>query len=216
MYANDNKGHFCAPTGTTPSWTNGLASARVDYVWSWVSPSSVRGGMLWPYVRSVAVFGCPNDPYFNGSSTSYGINTMLGTCAIVNGRLITDGPGTSPIPIMYTLGQIRHSERLFLFIETARIATRTQAFGAEIGGLYAPAVYPYIGVPSTYPPPGQLHFQGLGDQTPDGCTISFVDGHAIFWIYADDINTEWPNFDGPDYKQLAAWSGGAIPQGVTP
>ena len=47
-------------------------------------------------------------------------------------------------------------------------------------------------------------------------SVSFIDGHAIFWTYAADVrNEEYPTsgtvpagpMTGADQMQLAAWSG---------
>lgn len=53
-----------------------------------------------------------------------------------------------------------------------------------------------------------------------GESISFVDGHAIFfnydtWTAGPLIRTGDPNFQW-QAVQLAAWSGGPIPPGATP
>ena len=66
---------------------------------------------------------------------------------------------------------------------------------------------------------GRIHLDSQGH--PEGCTVSFVDGHAIFWTY-DHNTTVFANgssYLGPGSSnmfQFEAWSGGPIPPGFTP
>jgi len=68
--------------------------------------------------------------------------------------------------------------------------------------------------------PGQYHALGAAN----GTTISFADGHAIFWQYAnpagfrigkDRTNPVDKDAYRPDLLQLQAWSGGPVPPGMT-
>ena len=59
-----------------------------------------------------------------------------------------------------------------------------------------------------------------------GTTISFADGHVLFWQYVNPavLTTKTnglpggltPSSDMPDLIQLEAWSGGPIPPNVVP
>jgi len=214
LYATENKGRFSLAEGVS----NG--TSRIDFG----SLSNAAGapgqaafdittGKLWPYIKTKEVYVCPDDTQSfltrgaNGSMVptgfSYGQNTLLG--GDLSSAHFHFGVGK-----LYTLGQIKHSERTMLMIET--------------GG--ANTIYHYQCTPTFYKD-GKLigdflfakHHATSG--RPLGCSVSFVDGHAIFWNYGTDVRTEdgpLATFPvGPDLMQLAAWSGaGQIPPGVTP
>ena len=65
-----------------------------------------------------------------------------------------------------------------------------------------------------------------GNASAEGTAISFADGHAIFWVYADprtgslaELESTGQLVNGfmansPDVYQLEAWSGGPVPKGA--
>lgn len=194
MYASDNKGHICnsetqaLPPHDPNSWlvwynpdpaanakqqlgTNGantfntfhLAGYRdpqPDWFWSWigagVSSFTTQGGKLWPYIKDSRVYLCPEDPGWR--MVSYQINGMLA--------------GEVGYPRTFlNFSEIRHPSTTMLFIEA------WDSRGWLLNSFLSP-VYPKNTFGSA---PGQIHV-GYGD---DGCTVSFVDGHVIFWRYSD-------------------------------
>jgi prepilin-type N-terminal cleavage/methylation domain-containing protein len=240
MYANDNRGHFAVANGgildhttTGDNWAN----YESRQFW-WLTNSAgyqptgpainVTTGMIWPYIKDRRAYICPDDPQqlFNAngvnarlqpSGYSYGENGYLGFFAIVNGRQVDAGDAAAlNVAMLHTLGQIKHAERTLLFSEVG-----------DLNGQY-PADCPvpaYLGNSLV----GEGYFFAKfhsGGARPDGCSVSFVDGHAIFWTYAADVRSEEypPSYPvrfagpgGPDVMQLAAWSGvGQTPPGVTP
>jgi hypothetical protein len=127
---------------------------------------------------------------------------------------------------LLVLSQIRHTCTTFVFIESY------DSHGWLINSFKTP-VYPRFAFNSI---PGINH-TGANSQAA-GCTISFADGHAIFWEYADprtsrivaggalsaviapsNGNNAYVQGPGgapnsPDVYQLEAWSGGPVPPGA--
>ena len=226
MYANDNKGHFCssntqaAPPNDPNNWVTefhnrgfylgGLKDPGKDAFWSWNAAGAVtfdiEHGMLWPYVKTAKAYSCPDGVEFNNNS-NYQINGVLA--------------GEIGIPItLFTLSQIKHSERTFVF---------TEAFnpnGWLINSFKTP-IYPARIYDST-DVPGQNHTGGSA-----GETISFADGHAIYWQYSDARTgriAKVADRSAPgggitvlantmarsqDLYQLEAWSAGPVPPGFS-
>jgi prepilin-type processing-associated H-X9-DG protein len=227
MYANENKGRFCnSETQGLPPWSPnqwlmypggpsmasiqsaqyagiysqfhlaGYPDPQPEVFWSWIGAGvagfSVREGMLWRYTRDADIYKCPSD--FFGRPVSYQINGLFA--------------GQSGIPQTWlTLSQCRHPDRTFLFIEA--YDPRTWLVDS-----FKTPLYPQKQFNST---PGQNHSSGGGS----GCTVSFADGHAIFWPYASPTTAQiaaarQTRSATPDVCQLEAWSGGPIPPGSTP
>ena len=234
-YAYEHKGHFCSSeTQDVTDPTSGnyyVAEAWLHPVgfWSWIGssnfpiggffpPPPVTGtpqhilarGMLWPYLKNMQVYSCPDNPVL--PNTSYAINAML---AGREGLTV----GTPPLPQTFlTLSQLHHTERIFVFIESQRHADdgdgdfdgddlRTIA-GPLQGGFCAP-IYPNR--QSQCP----ALFHSLG--STNGSTVAFADGHAIFWQYAaspfDEFGKTQIKLPAPDVVQLQAWCGGPLPPG---
>jgi prepilin-type N-terminal cleavage/methylation domain-containing protein len=228
MYANDNKGRFCNsmtqgwPPNDPNSWVqfngsfhNAFALAgyplpQPDWFWSWVGAGvthfSIENGKIYPYVKNNDVYLCPDDDGWH--QISYQINGSLA--------------GEVGIPqTLLTLSEVRHPSTTMLIIEA------WDAHGWLINSFKSP-LYPSRVFGSV---PGQNHRLG----TP-GCIVGFVDGHAIFWQYADGQTSKYPGVmaqpqgwafapgtigppfplqvNSPDTYQLEAWSGGPIPPGV--
>ncbi|HEY8748428.1 MAG TPA: type II secretion system protein [Tepidisphaeraceae bacterium] len=237
-YAEENNGHFCnsetqgAPPDNDPNrWlfadsghynTFHLAGfpPQPSLFWSWIAAGSgrvdVERGKLWPYIMVDDVYRCPSDTFIHANS--YQINGLLA------------GEVGTPCTLLM-LSQIRRSSSTFVFIESY------DSHGWLINSFQTP-IFPRYSFNSV---PGINHMgkSGLGA----GCTMSFADGHAVFWEYADSRTSQiiasggrnvisipagssgsgnaylkgpggLPN--SPDVMQLEAWSGGPIPPGVTP
>jgi type II secretory pathway pseudopilin PulG len=170
----------------------------------------VKNGKLYPYLNSIDPYRCPDDlsdPKF--SPISYSINGLL------------NGPIGNPFT--YTrLEDIQSPSATFVFIEGGS------------GGTYVTVLYPNPPVLRLNSWPGQNH-KGAKAYA-EGSAISFADGHAIFWTYADtrtgnfaesyEAGLNGPRYtngqptpanlfafdtNSPDVFQLMAWSGGPLP-----
>jgi prepilin-type N-terminal cleavage/methylation domain-containing protein len=230
MYADEHHGRLCNCEGINntfdpraplvPSWFVGGDTGPTN---NYVDPAPfIRQGQLWPYLRELRVYVCPDDPndlhgegggpsgggYFapGGRGTSYGVNLLLGPVLL---------PGGAPVPSLvpyyaYTLGQIKHADHTFVFMEnystdiTGSIATVNTSVYPELCDIQAVV--------------GRIHRDSQGK--PDGCTVSFVDGHAIFWTYDRNSvgrgQTTYLTAGTTNSLQFEAWSGGPIPPGFTP
>ena len=233
LYANDFKGHFCnSETQGLPPWDpnqwiiypGGPNASQIqdhsysgsysvfqlagypnqpEVFWSWIGAGiasfSVSGGMLWPYTKDRDIYQCPSDLF--GRPVSYQINGLFA--------------GQVGMPRTWlTLSQCRNPERTLLFIEA--YDPRTWLVDS-----FRTPLYPN---PQFGSMPGQNH----GNKGGSGCTVSFADGHVIFWQYASlwtaQISSKmFPNMQTavvpqgtPDVYQLEAWSGGPLPPGPTP
>ena len=226
MYANDNKGHFCssntqaAPPNDPNGWGGTFVQSNFqlgglknppNVFWSWIAAGAVafdlQHGMLWPYVKTVDVFRCPSGKMFNNNN-NYQINGVLA--------------GEVGIPkTLFNLSQIKHSRSTFVFTEAFC------PYGWLINSFKTP-IYPER-IYSSVDVPGQNHTGGSA-----GETISFADGHVIYWPYADPRTgtiamvaergghgaggSDLQNIMGRsiDLYQLEAWSGGPVPPGTMP
>jgi len=225
-YAADYKGHFCnaetqgAPPDNDPNkwlfidsgYFNTFHLAGYPHAenkfWSWIAGGSgrvsVERGKLWPYVRAAETYRCPGDPF--NHANSYQINGMLA------------GEVGNP-KTMLMLSDIKRPSGTFVFIESY------DSHGWLINSFLTP-IYPRYAFNST---PGINHITRKAGSA--GCTLSFADGHAVFWEYADARTSiivasggrnviSIPSGTGdayyrgaggapssPDVVQLEAWSG---------
>jgi prepilin-type N-terminal cleavage/methylation domain-containing protein/prepilin-type processing-associated H-X9-DG protein len=229
MYANESKGHFCssewqdvAPNQKPPysGYTLGGYNGNVPGgIWTWIvdtpSGQDFTRGMLWTYLKNTEVYYCPNDPFL--PETNYTINGYLA--------------GRVGSPTLFRLNQVRHSESTFLFIEGGASLKQPEAVDTDdnrddsddhgvvtsrVDGSFITTFYPATAFQQL---PGIFHPLGGNNGTP----VSFVDGHVIFWSYANPTNfanESDPNLialasvDLPDLQQLEAWSGGRPPPNV--
>jgi len=209
MYANDNRGHFCGSEVQSES-----GPPPVTSIWTWIADTGTQhdipAGRLWPYVKALPVYYCPNDPHI--PNTVYAINGYLA--------------GRVGNPTLLTMGQIRYPDHTFVFIESAEDEDSDFDDGddADPGEMrikfsFSAPIYSARSPPNSFIMlPG--HYHGLGGS--NGATISFIDGHVLFWQYSyAKIATGFPrNTTGadvmPDLQQLEAWSGGPPPPNVSP
>jgi len=202
MYANDNKGHFCSsdtqtiPPGTGPANLGTPAVGKGNGFWSWVgggnTQQDIMSGVLWPYVKDFQTYKDPNDriDYMH----TFSINGLL---AGESGQ--NNGYPSGPI---FTTGQLKRAYATFVFIE------EMDPRGYLINSFMVPA-YPSNAWGDM---PANMH--------GDANIISFADGHAIVWPYADprtwqmtDMNQSVPN--SADLRQIQAWAGAPpYPPGV--
>jgi len=217
MYANDNKGRIYSSNSQAEPpldpmlggfQLGGINKPYPNYFWSWIGHGpfvqDIEGGKLWPCVKSVSSYRCPDAQIFTNSN--YQINGLLA------------GQIGAPVTLL-TMGQIKHSQSTFVFIE---------AYDPNgwLEDSFKTPIYPQH-VWSNLDVPGQMH-AGSGA----GSVISFADGHALFWQYgnsntgriqsnADLSANGGPTviinlmYDSVDIRQLEAWSGGPIPPGFS-
>ena len=103
MYADSNKGHFCS-ANTQQLGSRAATAGTMPGFWSWVAggntQADITGGMLWPYVKNLQTYKCPNDriDYMH----TYSLNGYLAG---------EDNPN------IYTTAQIKRPYATFVFIE---------------------------------------------------------------------------------------------------
>jgi len=220
MYANENKGRICTSNVQDDSGlvssaqiTNGTTMYQLAGFdprtfplgfWSWIAIAGLKNepshGVIWPYVRNSQVYTCPNTPI--APNTSYAINAALAGADGMDGS-----EGTKPF---LNLGQIKHSDQTFVFIEPYKWSNPSYN-----RSFHTP---PFKDVGFNYwgdSVPGNNHLAGGSN----GTTLSFVDGHAIFWQYStavtcDPNSNEFQHNVGvfADANQLVDWSGRLLMQ----
>jgi prepilin-type N-terminal cleavage/methylation domain-containing protein len=176
------------------------------HFWSWVAYGNqervIKEGLLWPYVKDLSTYRCAAAAYEKNSN--YQINGLLA------------GNIGAPQPLLL-MSQLRRPSDTMVFIEAY------DPRGWLVDNFDTP-IYPARLFSST-DIPGQIH---CARGSSPGCTVSFADGHAIFWTYDDwrtgDIahKQELDSAGGIarqfgrnlDVYQLEVWSGGPLPQGV--
>lgn len=209
-YSNDHRGRLVpailvSPGQTSASdWFGGgpVAPLARQQAWQQDPSTFMQNGLLWPYLRNPQVYICPDDTngyYFDPSTGQFKANPNgFGGSYGINQRLRIPGFGYR------LLSDIRHPSSVFDFIE---------------GGDSPSPTYPRD---LNVAPPGRYHTR---QAYLEGCTISFADGHAIFWTYttpgmkSSDVagsTNRGAVLDRNDMLQWEAWSGGPVPPGVTP
>jgi prepilin-type N-terminal cleavage/methylation domain-containing protein/prepilin-type processing-associated H-X9-DG protein len=211
MYANENKGKLVSSnTWSEPGLPNQPGGGLCGFpqapnpprpAWSWVvagnrppidASPDIADGRLWPYLKAYQIYQCPGNRY--NYTHDYSINGVLA------GEKCSANPQGAPNATLLNMGQIKHASALFVFIEDY------DPRGYLINSFTSP-IYPDL---------------TFGDNPADfhngGTTISFADGHAIFWQYVDP-RTSKLSYSGVvggttlDVPQLEAWSGGPQPPG---
>jgi prepilin-type N-terminal cleavage/methylation domain-containing protein/prepilin-type processing-associated H-X9-DG protein len=207
MYTSDHKGHFCSPDVQNENSKNGG-------IWTWITDNGrqhdMTTGLLWPYVKALPVYFCPNDPHV--PNTVYAINGYLA--------------GAQTNPNVKIMGQVRYPNHTFVFIESAEDEDSDFGDGDDPDpdemrikfSFRSPIYNPASPQKRLYTIPG--HYHGLGGS--NGAMISFIDGHVQFWQYGyTKMATGFPVGSSavglqPDILQLESWSGGPLPPGGTP
>jgi prepilin-type N-terminal cleavage/methylation domain-containing protein len=216
-YANEHKGKICTFTcnihriDIAPEPPENAVQGGWLAVKDQPGPLVVDfpGSRMWQYVNNIDTYYCPNDarpvkgsvdpaaPSGLSQLTSYAMNMWLGN------RQFSGILGSGFTVTLIT--QIKHPERTFVFMEA----------GTGFNSGIAPPFYPGGLKQSVFP----QYFHVSGGMV-QGVTISFADGHGIFWNFADPTPRPSVLKEGilgrDDQLQLAAWTGGPIPPGVTP
>ena len=221
-YAEANKGHFCTASlnieqsvpGKQAETAGWLSTA--DELYSRLSQLSIVAIV----VHDINVYYCPNDtrpvkgapvPMFGsqGSMASYGMNPLMG-CAHISGDIAFLDDVLHPSSLMMrTLSQIRHPESTFVFIEVCTSGGSPQ-YGLPI--LNTNTNTGVVDLSQAC----QFHCRG---NIAEGNTISFADGHAIFWSYAVPVDISSKQFyvvpyNIIDQRQIVAWCGVHVSPGV--
>ena len=134
------------------------------------TPDDLINGTLYPFVKNVDVYRCPDDQL---AIRSYVINDFL------NGDKIWQWGGNPPKHI-HRLRDVPNSATVFAFIE------EFDNRGVNVGGFAVPPYTP-SGPQEIYDWPATWHLRGT--------CISFMDGHADYWILSNPLN--WPPQPAP-------------------
>lgn len=204
MYSSQNSGMMCNSIGN-PEW---LLFDPQTPNWVLFTPVAhdplplIPGGQLWPYLKDRNVYVCPGDPQ---STRNIGrrlpglfISGASGTSYAMNLFLAPPRLFHSDLAIA-KLSQVRHSaSRLVFFEDDIGWIDDNGTDWARFSG-----------------------FHGGSGGRVDGVTLSFADGHAIFWTWSIPgwMGTVCggPYIDGShDSLQFSAWLTGVTPPGVTP
>ncbi|HEY8751364.1 MAG TPA: DUF1559 domain-containing protein [Tepidisphaeraceae bacterium] len=225
-YAHDHESHLCSSQlGVSWSWSGPL-TRRNDIEKDTFRPSQkLEEGVLWPYLKTAAVYHCPDDQSDGnpqtGNRCSYQINGYLA------GSVTTQAAG----PARLRLDDIAQAPATFVWIEGAYpLQLLIKCFKTPM--------YPSMNSFQVFGWPGENHKGAFA--AAEGTGISFADGHAMFWKYSDprtgvliegvmsglygSIKTlpNMPPFypqdvmiNSTDVSQLEAWAGGLSPPGVS-
>lgn len=173
MYSDEHKGMLVSSaTNDDTTWVN--AGDGHD---------SITTGALYPYVRNVGIYLCPNDrvDYWR----TYSMNDFLG------GGGWNGGPGQQA----RKMSDVTYPWSTYVFAE------ELDSRGFNLGSF---AEWPY---------PSTMWVDYLAPWHDNVGMISFADGHAQVWQWADPrtpyingnfVNQSPPN---PDLTQLEAWMG---------
>jgi prepilin-type N-terminal cleavage/methylation domain-containing protein len=146
---------------------------------------SIEEGLLYPYLKSTKVYKCPGDT---------GFHVWTYSCSnFMNGE---DGGGT--LKVVKSLNQVKHSSETFVF-------TEENDYRADATG-YNRNSFMVLPIPS-------LTWIDFPANFHKGCTVSFVDGHAIYFPFSDPRTAliRAPNTTmsapAPDLLDFQKWSG---------
>jgi prepilin-type N-terminal cleavage/methylation domain-containing protein/prepilin-type processing-associated H-X9-DG protein len=151
MYHNNDPSIASAPS-VPCSWVGG--NAQSDQ-----TSSNIQSGVLFPYVKSVAVYHCPADD-----------STILGTPGLLRFRSYSmslqfnSDPGVNmiaPKPLT-SLSQLTNISAIFLFLDENESSIGDGVFGV-------------------YPQPSAEWCNLVSDRHLQGANLTFVDGHAQRW-----------------------------------
>lgn len=161
-----------------------------DWIGAGNNQAAIDQGLLWPYLKAYNVYHCPSDSGFH--LWSYSISNYM--C----GEL---GSGLTPVQ---SLNQVKHSSETFVFTEENDMRSDVNGYNQNSFMVLAPTAGQAPGVEGRWVDfPANFH---------KGCTISFVDGHAIFFPFSDPRTGKirapdavTPN--NPDLADFQRWSG---------
>ena len=176
MYAGEHQGRLCN-LGGNPDWAEGVFPLPIPQT---LPPPQtiIPQGQLWPYLKDLRVYVCPDDPQevhpadsvvfsplAGGGGWSYVLNSLLGGIGTsgFNGSMVLSAPYHA-----YTLGQIRYPGHTYVFIENGTL------WGG--GGGVPSLIYPGRMTEGIFYARFHLNRSGFAE----GCTIAFVDAPCDF------------------------------------
>jgi prepilin-type N-terminal cleavage/methylation domain-containing protein/prepilin-type processing-associated H-X9-DG protein len=148
------------PRSTSNSWVTGNCVVDTD-------PTTVTGGTLYPYMKTVQSYRCPMDrSVITGTSTpmmrSYSLSSYM------NGPAVADAPWGF-VPLSKT-SQIRNSSATLTFLDEDISTIDDGHF------LYSATINTWFNVPSWR--------HNRGD------TLAFADGHVEYWKWRGGLPTD--------------------------
>jgi len=175
--------------GSNTQGASGAPAGYADWVWGddfGNSEKSLEAGQLWPYIKSAKAYHCPGDFGFH-----------VWTYSISNFFCGENGGGS--LKVVYSLNQVKHSSDTFVF-------TEEDDYRADATGYNRNS---FMVIP--YPSDQWIDFPANFHK---GCTISFADGHAIYFPFSDPRtatikgpNTTMTNPSSVDLRDFQKWSG---------
>jgi prepilin-type N-terminal cleavage/methylation domain-containing protein len=186
QYATEHKFKIMGSNTRTPQFSDWVCGDSFGN-----TVASLEAGLLWPYIKDAKPYHCPGDAGFH-----------VWTYSISNFMCGEDGGGS--LTVVTSMNQVKHSSETFVFTEEDDY--RQDATGYNRNS--------FMVVP---PSPGtRLGQEGRWIDFPanfhKGCTVSFVDGHAIYFPFSDPRTGKIKAPDAvtpnnPDLADFQRWSG---------
>lgn len=186
QYATEHKFHIMSSNTGDPD-------LYADWIGAGNTNAAIEQGKLWPYVNAHNVYHCPGDTGFH--LWTYSISNFM------NGEVQSGG-----FPPIKNLNQVKHSSETFVFTEENDYRNDANGYNQNSFMILAPTAGTKLGQEGNWIDfPANFH---------KGCTISFVDGHAIYFQFSDQRTgkikapgASTPN--NPDLADFQKWSGSA-------
>jgi len=177
------------------SSNTGLPQAG-DWIGAGNTYAAIEEGLLWPYVKAHKVYRCPSDSGFHLWTYSIS-NFMCGE----GGR---DQGGT--LYVVRSLNQVKHSSETFVFTEENDMRSGMGGYNQNSFMVLPPSSGQARGA--------EGHWIDFPANFHKGVTVSFVDGHAIYYPFSDARTGKImaPDATTPNNADLAnfqLWSGTA-------
>src|SRR5579863_2998504 len=202
MYAGEHNGWLCNSVGN-PDWLlfDPQGATNITYTPVQHDPIPlIPGGQLWPYLRNRKAYICPGDPQefrnVSGAWPPVFVQGACGTSYSVNVFLGFPARPGAVANTASTMGQIRNQANRLVFFED------------NDGWMYSEGMWAF----------NSNSWHSSGAATMGGITISFADGHAVFWQYTGwgTERRNWAPINQVDSTQFWAWLTGIYPPGVMP
>jgi prepilin-type N-terminal cleavage/methylation domain-containing protein len=191
QYATEHK--FKIMGSNTHGPTNPPDGAA-DWIWADATGNSVaslEAGLLWPYIKSEKVYRCPSDSGFH-----------VWTYSISNFMFGETGGGS--LTVVTSMNQVKHSSETFVFTEEDDYRQDAKGYNQNSFMVVPPSPGTRLGQEGRWIDfPANFH---------KGCTVSFVDGHAIYFPFTDPRTGKIKMPDAvtpnnPDLADFQRWSG---------
>jgi prepilin-type N-terminal cleavage/methylation domain-containing protein len=184
QYASEN--HFKIMSSNT-----GDPDKYADWIGAGNTEAAITSGKLYPYIKTTKVYHCPADSGFH-----------LWTYSISNFMCGEDGGGS--LKVVKSLNQVKHSSETFVFTEENDMRSDVSGYNQNSFMVLPPAPTAKLGQ--------EGHWIDFPANFHKGCTISFVDGHAVYFHFSDPRTgkIQKPDTITPNNADLAdfqRWSG---------